>query len=565
MRVSSVPQSPNEIHIHYWQSLGAELVWIQDRAAHCFSFFWQDAEKFNVDTTQIVDDSLLLLLDPGDHARFQNITNRVLDCRIPELGYFPFLVLGQELRLELSFSPILLPNQEAEKLLVVARQVSTTENGQQAFVNPPDCPDPYQKVLTSIARKIRSTLDLVVIQQQAVTGLGKALKVSRCLLLSYDASRLKFKVEAEYRHADVPSYLGTQWQSPDDSILNEALQSRQILKVDALAPELNDSQSALVVATLYQNRVNGLICLQQCDRPRLWREDEEELTQELAEQLGTAIAHATLYHELEEANHAAREASRLKSDFLASTTHELRTPLNGIIGFLKLILDEMADDREEELEFVEESYHSALHLLDLINDILDIAKIESGKIELNLEPVSLSQLLNEVEKFARPQTELKNLTLEIFVPDTYDDIILYSNYQRTYQILLNLVGNALKFTHEGGIKIGVEIVLKDVEKHDQIFPGMVRISVVDTGIGVALDMQEKLFKSFSQVTGGHTRKYGGTGLGLAISQKLVAALGGKISFYSMGDGLGSTVTFSIPMHQKPILKNRPIDDPQVIA
>jgi signal transduction histidine kinase len=359
--------------------------------------------------------------------------------------------------------------------------------------------------------------------------------------------------------------LGVQWSVTDSPLLAQAVQSRQALDVDYLTDALGDSQSAFVVPTLYQNRVNGFICLQQCDSARHWSEGEQELTQELAEQLGTAIAHATLYHELEQANQAATEASRLKSDFLASTTHELRTPLNGIIGFLKLILDDMADDREEELEFVEEAHKSAIHLLNLIDDILDIAKIESGKVEVELDAVSLTELLTNLDNFARPQTQSKNLSWEIIAPDTYDDIILYANYQRTFQVLLNLVSNALKFTHKGGITLSVELVIKDVVRGGRTFPGMVKLKVEDTGIGVALDMQEKLFKSFSQVTGGHTRKYGGTGLGLAISKKLVEAIGGKISFYSMGEDLGSTVTFSVPLNQKPLLKNRPDEDPQVIT
>ena len=123
----------------------------------------------------------------------------------------------------------------------------------------------------------------------------------------------------------------------------------------------------------------------------------------------------------------------------------------------------------------------------------------------------------------------------------------------------------MKFTHEGGVTVSVELVLKDVERNGRLFPGLVKIKVEDTGIGVALDKQDKLFQSFSQVTGGHTRKYGGTGLGLAISKKLVEAIGGKISFYSMGENLGSTVTFSMPLNQKPLLKHNPTDDPQVIS
>ncbi|MGB2923677.1 MAG: ATP-binding protein [Limnothrix sp.] len=555
----------NDLHLQYWKSMGAELIWTQDSQGICSSFYWQRAEELKLDPAQIVGTSIFEWLLSDNPEKLLGISERVLDRHLPEQVFYLFECQGQSLPLELTLTPILRADGEAQEILAIAHQLAAIDGALTQQPNLPRQPDPYQKVLTKIARNIRSTLDLVAIRQEAVVGLGKELEVSRCLLLSYNDELKSFKVEAEYRHADIHSVLGVQWRSPESPLLTQSLQSRAALTVDYLSKALGDSRSAFVVPTLYQNKVNGFICLQQCDNPRHWSEGEKELTQELAEQLGTAIGHATLYYELEKANQDATEASRLKSDFLASTTHELRTPLNGIIGFLKLILDDMADDREEELEFVEEAHKSAIHLLNLINDILDIAKIESGKVDLDLDAISLSEVLENVEKFARPQAATKNLTWEIIVPDTYDDILLYSNYQRTFQILLNLVSNALKFTNEGGVTISVELVFKEVHRHDQTFPGMAKIKVEDTGIGVALDMQEKLFKSFSQVTGGHTRKYGGTGLGLAISKKLVEAIGGKVSFYSMGEDLGSTVTFSMPLNQKPLLKKLLNEDPQVIA
>jgi signal transduction histidine kinase len=127
--------------------------------------------------------------------------------------------------------------------------------------------------------------------------------------------------------------------------------------------------------------------------------------------------------------------------------------------------------------------------------------------------------------------------------------------------MLNLVGNALKFTHEGDIKIIAEIVPKKINFNGLDLPGMVKISVSDTGIGISLDKQEKLFEKFYQVDGSRTKSYGGTGLGLAISKQLIEAMGGKISFYSMGESLGSTVTLTIPLSQLPILKSDLIKKP----
>ncbi|HEY9625497.1 MAG TPA: ATP-binding protein, partial [Crinalium sp.] len=215
--------------------------------------------------------------------------------------------------------------------------------------------------------------------------------------------------------------------------------------------------------------------------------------------------------------------------------------------------DGMADDPAEQSEFIEEAYRSAVHLLGIINDILDIARIEAGKMPLDLDPVMLNDLFGDVEKFTRPQAHQKHLSFDLRTPATRDAVILYGNYQRLLQVMLNLVGNAIKFTHEGGITISAEVLQKKVIVNSQERPGMIKISVADTGIGVSLEKQDKLFQSFSQVDGSRTRQYGGTGLGLAISQKLVEAMGGVVNFYSMGEGLGSTVTFTVPLYQDPVM------------
>jgi signal transduction histidine kinase len=220
----------------------------------------------------------------------------------------------------------------------------------------------------------------------------------------------------------------------------------------------------------------------------------------------------------------------------------------------------MADDPEEQQEFIQEAYRSGLHLLNIINDILDIAKIEAGKMELELGPVRLHELFNDLEDFTRTQAEQKNLSLQIQLPATSDEIIVLANYQRLLQVMLNLVGNAIKFTHEGGVTISADVVRQKVIFQNQVLPGMVKVRVADTGIGVSLDKQDKLFQSFSQVDGSRTRQYGGTGLGLTISQKLVEAMGGAVNFYSMGEGLGSTVTFTVPLYQEPVIVLDPNED-----
>ena len=417
----------------------------------------------------------------------------------------------------------------------------------------------YYKVLTQIARNIRRTLDPDTIRQETVKGLVEGLNASRCVICSYKKGSEKpvdqVPIVAAYSQGGFSSLLGKTIRLADHPELLQALEHCQPILVVNKPDNRFQAKSVLVMTTCYQDEPNGLIYVHQCDRHRDWSETEIELVREIADQVGTAIAHATLYQELEETREQAEEASRLKSEFLAGTSHELRTPLNGIIGFLKLILEGMVDDPEEQQEFIEEAHRSALHLLNLINDILDIAKIEAGKMELELGSVHLNELFDDVEKFTRTQAQAKKLSFCLQVPPTRDPIVLYGNYQRLLQVLLNLIGNAIKFTHEGGVTISAEVVKKKVKFDQQEFPGYVKVQVADTGIGVSLEKQDRLFKSFSQVDGERTRRYGGTGLGLAISQRLVETMGGDVRFYSMGEGLGSTVTFTIPLYQEPVLIN----------
>lgn len=441
----------------------------------------------------------------------------------------------------------------------------------------------YQKLLNQITWNIRRTLDLETIWQQTVDGIGQALEVSRCLVGPYQEGDQRLQVVAEYRHEAVCSLLEQGFHPQDESSLQAAITSLKPITCLSITEQPHTTEnptSCLAVSTCYQDQPNGLIVLQQCDRPRIWTEAEIEFVQELADQVGTAIAHASLFaesqalaqelqrvnqdlrqkhQEVEEARKQAEEASRLKSEFLANTSHELRTPLNGMIGFLKLVLDGMADDPEERDDFIREAYQSAVHLLNIINDILDIAKIEAGKMQLDMSPVKLVELLNAVENFTRTQAEQKNLHFEILLPATRDDVILNGNYQRLLQVVLNLVGNAIKFTHEGSVILSAEVIPKPTTFQEKPWPGFVKISVADTGIGVSLDKQDKLFQSFSQVDGSRTRQYGGTGLGLTISQKLVEAMGGEVNFYSMGEGLGSTVTFTVLLYQEPVMVSAQAD------
>ncbi|WP_066380299.1 MULTISPECIES: cell wall metabolism sensor histidine kinase WalK [unclassified Anabaena] len=544
-------------------ALGAELVYTQDGAGRYLSFYWQKSEllgfKPNTIVTQCNEQKAFV---PVDKASYMEILHRVLTNLVPERCQCWFNCEQNLFELELAICPIIPPlGTTASAVLVTGRLLQLKVNNQEVNVAIHTSTQidlalrsqEHQRIVNKLTRNIRRTLDLDVIWQQTVDSLGKALRLERCIICPYQPASSKVRVIAEYHQPELPSLVGTEIDVNTEPAFAQALATLEPIVMEIPGYSLSKHNKMLVVATCYQDQANGLIALNLRSECCPLTDAELELAKEVADQLGTAIAHATLYKELEVARQKAEEASRLKSEFLANVSHEIRTPLNGMIGFLKLILEGMADDAEERNQFLEEAHHLSLHLLNIINDILDIAKIEAGKMELVCAPVKLDELFCDVENFMRPQAEAKNLSFRMQLPPTSDDIIVQGNYQRLLQVMLNLTGNAIKFTHEGGITISADIVLQKGKLPEQQFPGMVRVRVADTGIGVSLDKQDKLFQLFSQVDGSRTRQYGGTGLGLAISQKLIETMGGEVHFYSLGEGLGSTVTFTVPLYQQPVM------------
>ena len=550
--------SANEIR---WQQLGAELVFIQDIRGNYLSFWWAKAKEYGItddfanqgdsesNSTSLFDRAFT----PVDPQAYLEKIQRVIKRRLPEQCYCLFQCGETVCSFELVISPILAVG-EPKGVLVMGHLLDNMEMFSFTKDEAPAAIYSYQKLLERVVRQIRRSLDLETIYQQTVNNIGLTFAASRCLIVANHSNITKLSVEAEYCPNKNNSIAQHQISWHKEAHLQQALESDYPLAIDFMPNDPLQRKSGLIVSTNCSSEDNILICLHQCDRYRHWTTAEMEMLREIAEQVEAAISLAKLYREVEQASIQAEEANRLKSDFLANTSHELRTPLNGIIGFLKLLLEGMADNPEEQQEFIEEAYKSSIHLLNLINDILDIAKIEAGKIDLELTEVELDELFQNVDNLIRTQAEQKGLKFQIKYPATMTPVTLYGNYQRLLQVMLNLVGNGIKFTREGGIAISAEVNNKKVESQGIELPGMVKISVADTGIGVSLEKQNKLFENFYQVDGSRTKSYGGTGLGLAISQKLVEAMGGTISFYSMGDGLGSTVTFTVPLTHLPVIK-----------
>jgi len=549
------------------------------------SFYSDDGVGLNQQVNQIVGQREHALFRPVNFPAYQQVLDRIVRTRQAEQLEWTFWWNGSRVNTQITLNAIVLPNGEVQSIFVQGRGEFQPLLAVPSGLN---VADRYHLLLAPISWNIRRTLDLKTIWQQTVDGLGGTLIIDRCSIYSLDELAGKVTIEAEFCSGDQESWQGRAEILEDQPTLRAAItRLRPSPLLDEPHPvielhekdddrcvmtdvmEIDDmTYTRMVVATGYQDEVNALIVLWRVGRGDFgWNDSELDFLEELADQVGTAIAHAELFNKseqlnktlvrkqeaLEDAINKAEETSRLKTEFLANMSHELRTPLNGMIGFLKLILDGMADDPEEQQEFLEESMKSAEHLLELINEILDLAKIEAGKAQIDLIPLDFSEVLDQLLRSQRNSAERKNLTFEVQMPQTRDAVILYTNYQRLYQVLLNLVSNAIKFTHEGGLTITTEFVRRKITVQNHECPGMMMVRVADTGIGVSLEKQDRLFRSFSQIDGSTTRRYGGTGLGLAISQALVSAMGGEVNFYSMGEGLGSTVTFTIPLFQEPIV------------
>jgi PAS domain S-box-containing protein len=286
-----------------------------------------------------------------------------------------------------------------------------------------------------------------------------------------------------------------------------------------------------------RDQVLGVLVLGRQKGHFLIDEAEKEFLRSASTNISVAIETAQLYQEGQEAAERAKDADRLKTEFLANMSHELRTPLNSIIGFSRVILKgidgPLTDMQKTDLEAI---FTSGKHLLNLINDILDISKIEAGKMEFVFESTDIAELARTVMN-STAIALVKDVPVELIseIPDDVPPVL--ADARRIRQVITNLLGNAAKFTEEGFIRLKVE------QEDDQ----WVTVSVQDTGIGIPKERTHVVFKEFEQVDSSSTRRYEGTGLGLPVSKKFIEAHGGKMWFESE-EGQGSTFYFSIPIN-----------------
>ncbi|WP_341731700.1 PAS domain S-box protein [Microcoleus sp. EPA2] len=332
----------------------------------------------------------------------------------------------------------------------------------------------------------------------------------------------------------------------------------------------------LAVPLLDGSNLWGLLCIHQCSRPRYWRESEINLVKQIANQLAIGIQQANLFDQLQTelqerqqaetklteinqqlaiSNQELARATRLKDEFLANMSHELRTPLNAILGMTEALQDEIFGAiNERQIRALQTVEHSGNHLLSLINDILDLAKIESGQVELNCSPTAVDSLCQSSLTLVKQQALQKRIQLQVKIPANLPEIVV--DERRIRQVLINLLNNAIKFTPEGGsVILEVTIEPSEILPTQANYPttaSSIRFAVRDTGIGITAENIQKLFQPFVQIDSALNRQYMGTGLGLSLVKRMVSMHGGTVLVTSEV-GVGSCFSFDIPAGNLPLL------------
>ncbi len=515
-------------------------------------------QKFGLPSDQIVGSRVAEIV--GENV-FTTIIKPYLDRALAgeEIHYerwFNFEQVGEEF-LEVSYYPHYESSGQISGVVVSTRNITERKLAENALERQLQ----HSRLLQQITEQIRESLDTQEIFQTAALRIGQAFGVNRCTIHSYIATpQPRIPIVAEYIAGEFVSLLGTDIPLEGNSHAQQVLAKKEAVVSDNVYedPILQTVQhlcqqfeikSMLAVSTSWQGQFNGIISLHQCDRYRQWTRDEIVLFEAVAAQLGIAIAQAQLLERekqqrqelqrqnqaLEQATLAAQAASLAKSEFLANMSHEIRTPMNAILGFCELLKKLISEPQQK--SYLQSIDSSGQTLLALINDILDLSKIEAGKLELDYEPLNLRLLINEIQQIFSQKANKKNLSLLTDIEETVPIGILFDGI-RLRQILFNLVGNALKFTEQGYVKISVRW-------HETSPPSLLTITIEDTGIGIAPEQQQQIFEPFVQSEASINRKYGGTGLGLSITQRLMQLLGGTIELQSQ-PGKGSTFTLNFP-------------------
>jgi len=407
------------------------------------------------------------------------------------------------------------------------------------------------KALGEVGRTVSSTLDLETVLSTIVSQASRLSGTDGGAIYEYDEETEEFRLRATQNLAmDFVELLRSIRIRKGEGAVGQmavTLEPTQIpdIELDPMyQSRIRDAalregyHALLAIPLLREQQIIGALIVNR-KAPGEFAPDVIELLRTFAAQSALAIQNAGLFQELEEKSRQLEVADRHKSEFLASMSHELRTPLNAVIGFSEVLLDRMFGElAPKQEEYLQDILTSGRHLLSLINDILDLAKIEAGRMELEVTDFHLPQAIDNAITLIRERAARRAITLEVEVDPRLGDI--KGDERKVKQVLLNLLSNAVKFTPEGG-RVSVHAGLAD---------GSAEISVTDTGVGIAPEDHEAVFEEFRQVGSDYAKKHEGTGLGLTLSRRFVELHGGKIWVKSQLNQ-GATFTFTLPVKAWP--------------
>jgi signal transduction histidine kinase/CheY-like chemotaxis protein len=399
------------------------------------------------------------------------------------------------------------------------------------------------EALREIGEAVSSSLDVDDVLSTVVMHAVELSGTDGGSIMEYSEREQCFRVRSVYRTGqEVVEALRSIRIDLDETLVGRAARQRRPVAVaDLGAMELDPHlqilydagwRSLVAVPMLREDQIVGCLIVRR-RRTGEFSEETLDLLETFAGQSALALLNARLYRELKEQSLELELASRHKSEFLASMSHELRTPLNAVLGFSEVLLEQMFGDiNERQEEYLRDIHGSGEHLLELLNEILDLSKVEAGRMELGYSSFELRSLLEEAASMLRERAAAHAIDLSLEVGDDVGRV--YSDELRLKQVVLNLVTNAVKFTGDGG-----SVVIRAQRTTSEI-----DVTVTDTGVGVPEADRERIFESFQQGRRGSSREEG-TGLGLTLSRRIVELLGGRM-WLETAVGVGSTFGFSLP-------------------
>ncbi len=426
-------------------------------------------------------------------------------------------------------TPVLDEHKRITNILIICEDITSQKREEK-----------LKEVIQSITHDGSVAKDLIDFTSNVKKRLGDLIDLTNFYLALYDESKDMFWIPAYYDQCDdietfdAGKTLTAYVLRSKKSLLanyNEICKLKDSGVIETLGVP---AQVWMGVPLLVGEKAIGVLAVQSYDNPLLYNEQDKLLLERVAHEISYIIQRIKSDEEVKQALEKAEESDRLKSAFLANMSHEIRTPLNSIIGFSELLADSFF---EEELrnEFIQHIITSGNQLLNIISDIVDISKIESGEIVIRKTELPAKKLLDEIRALHILKVESKLLHFRFAYPENITEITILADKERLHQVFNNLISNALKFTSEGYIEVGCRPRGE-----------MVEFYVKDTGIGIDPKFHTKVFERFRQVETAFTRKFGGNGLGLAITKNLIELMGGEIWLESEL-GVGSTFFFTIPM------------------